>query len=301
MSTIAPELDQPAAVAPRSSTAFTERKLSRLVGSEISGINLKQQLAPETVAALKERLFDRGVLLFRNQHLDPDQHIAFTANFGEVRGYDGGAPRPMVWDSRKGIHGRVARWHTDGTHVEAPATINTINPITLPEGGGGDTIWASTTAAYDRLSPPLQRLAEKLVAIHATTPLVAQEWPRGFGGKFVWSEHPVVTVHPVNGRKALFVSPRYTHEIKDLRPNESADLLKVLFNHITMPEHQARITWEPGSLVVWDNRITQHYAVDDYGDDLRIIHNVGVQGEPRVGVNGLRSRLGAVIPTEELV
>ncbi|MGE4322987.1 MAG: TauD/TfdA dioxygenase family protein [Sphingobium sp.] len=301
MSTIAPSPDAVAAVAPRQAEAFTERRLSRLIGSEISGIDLKRHLSPETVTALKHRLFDRGVLLFRDQHLDTDQHIAFTARFGEVRGYDGGAPRPMIWDSRKGIHGRVARWHTDGTHVEAPATINTINPIVLPEGGGGDTIWASTTAAYDRLSPPLQRLAEKLVAIHATTPLVARDWPRGFGGRFVWSEHPVVTVHPTTGARALFVNPRYTPEIKGLRPNESADLLKMLFNHITLPEHQVRITWEPGSLVMWDNRITQHYAVDDYGDDVRIIHNVGARGEARVGLNGLRSRLGAEIATEDLV
>lgn len=111
----------------------------------------------------------------------------------------------------------------------------------------------------------------------------------------------MVTVHPVTGRKALFVSPRYTPEIVGLRPNESADLLKVLFHHITLPEHQVRIVWEPGSLVIWDNRTTQHYAIDDYDDDIRIIHNVGIKGEPRVGVNGLRSRPGAVIPTEELV
>ncbi len=299
MNAIAPS---PQAPAPSEAQApFAERRLGRLIGSEISGLDLKQPLAPEIVEALKARLFDRGVLYFRNQHLDTEQQIAFTSHFGEVRGYDGGAPRPAVWDSRKGIHGRVARWHADGTHLEAPATINTINPVVLPDGGGGDTIWASTSAAYDRLSPPLQRLAEKLTAIHATTPLRAQDWPQGFGGKFIWSEHPVVTVHPVTGRKALFVSPRYTPEIVGLRPNESADLLKVLFNHIALPEHQVRIIWEPGALVLWDNRITQHYAVDDYDDDLRVVHNVGVKGEPRVGVNGLRSRLGAVIPTEELV
>ena len=301
MSNLAPSPEAPAPVSPKGGAPFGERALARLIGSEISGIDLKQPLPAATVQALKARLFERGVLLFRDQHLTSDQQIAFTGLFGEVRGYDGSDPRPSVWDSRKGIHGRVARWHTDGTHVEAPATINTINPVILPEGGGGDTIWASTSAAYDRLSPPLQRLAEKLVAIHATTPLVATEWPKGFGGKFVWSEHPVVTIHPVTGRKALFVSPRYTPEIKDLRPNESADLLKVFFHHITLPEHQVRIQWEPGSLVIWDNRITQHYAVDDYGDDVRVIHNVGVRGEPRVGVNGLRSRLGAMIPTEELV
>lgn len=131
MSAIALSFETPATIASGFQAPFTERKLGRLIGSEISGIDLKQPLVPETVQALKIRLFDRGVLFFRDQHLNTEQQIAFTSYFGEVRGYDGGAPRPAVWDSRKGIHGRVARWHADGTHVEAPSTINTINPVVL--------------------------------------------------------------------------------------------------------------------------------------------------------------------------
>lgn len=280
---------------------FAARALSPFIGSEVSGLDLKASLDPGAVAALRALLLDRGVLVFRDQFLSPDQQVAFTSYFGRVAA-DGplrpGAPRAGVgvFDSRDEIYGRVSRWHADGTHAEAPSTIKTLQPIELP-AIGGDTIWASTTAAYDRLSEPLKRLAQSLTAVHATTPLRATEWgsPRGFGGQFIWSEHPVVTVHPETHRKALFVSPRYTPEIAGLRPHESAAVLKVFFDHLAQPEHQVRVQWTAGAIVLWDNRSTIHYAVDDYDDALRVVHSVSVEGEPRFGPNGERSRLGAVL------
>jgi taurine dioxygenase len=284
-----------------SDVGFSTNKLSPFIGTEVFDIDLKAPIDDGTVAALRALLLDRGVLFFRNQFLSPEQQIAFTRYFGRVntdRPARPGSPLPGigVFDSRDEIYGRVSRWHADGTHAEAPGTIKTLQPVELPESGG-DTIWASTEAAYDRLSEPLKRLAESLTAVHATTPLRATEWgsPRGFGGQFIWSEHPVVAVHPETGRKSLFVSPRYTPEIVGLRPHESAAVLKVFFDHITQPEHQVRIQWTPGSIALWDNRISQHYAVDDYGDQLRIVHSVSVEGEPRFGPNGERSRLGAVL------
>lgn len=282
-------------------TALNARKLSPFIGSEVEDIDLKQPLDEATVAALRALLLDRGVLFFRNQHLSPEQQIAFTRNFGPVN--TSGPVRPGapvagigVFDSRDEIYGRVSRWHADGTHAEAPSTIKTLQAIVTPEFGG-DTIWASAEAAYDRLSPQLKRLAEQLTAIHATTPLRATEWDssKSFGGQFIWTEHPVVAVHPETGRKSLFVSPRYTPEIKDLRPHESAAVLKVFFDHITQPEHQVRFHWNVGDIALWDNRTAQHYAVDDYGDELRIVYSVSIEGEPRIGVQGQRSKLGAVI------
>ena len=282
-------------------TGLKARKLSPFIGSEIEDIDLKQPLDAAQVDALRALLLDRGVLFFRNQHLSPEEQIAFTRYFGPVN-TDGptrpGAPIAgiSVFDSRDEIYGRVSRWHADGTHAEAPSTIKTLQAIVVPEFGG-DTIWASAEAAYDRLSPPLKRLAEKLTAIHATTPLRATEWgsSKSFGGQFIWSEHPVVAVHPETGRKSLFVSPRYTPELKDLRPHESAAVLKVFFDHITQPEHQVRFHWNVGDIALWDNRTSQHYAVDDYGDELRIVHSVSIGGEPRIGVDGQKSKLGAAI------
>lgn len=286
-------------------TRLNARRLSPFIGSEVSDIDLKQALDEATVADLRALLLDRGILFFRNQHLSPEQQIAFTRYFGPVN-TDGpvrpGAPIAGigVFDSRDEIYGRVSRWHADGTHAEAPSTIKTLQAIVVPQQGG-DTIWASAEAAYGRLSAPLKRLAEQLVAIHATTPLRATEWnsSKSFGGQFIWSEHPVVAVHPETGRRSLFVSPRYTPELKDLRPHESAAVLKVFFEHITQPEHQVRFNWNVGDIALWDNRTSQHYAVDDYGDELRIVHSVSIQGEPRVGVNGFTSKLGGSIKQGE--
>lgn len=290
---------------PVQSVQLNARKLSRFIGSEVYDINLKESLDASTVAAIRALLLERGVLFFRDQYLTDEEQIAFTRYFGEVRTdrpLRPGSPLPGVgvFDSRSGTSGRVARWHADGTHAEAPGTIKTLRAVKLPEIGG-DTIWASTEAAYDRLSAPLKKLAETLTAVHATTPLQAKDWPNGFGGEFIWSKHPVVVVHPETGRKSLFVSPRYTPEIADLRPNESVAVLKILFDHITLPEHQVRIQWTPGSIALWDNRTAQHYAVNDYDDEVRVVHSVSVTGEPRVGVNGQKSRLGAIIKSEELV
>ena len=282
---------------------LTSRKLSPFIGSEVTGIDLKQPLSDETFAAIRALLLDRGVLFFNDQHLSPEQQLAFTQRFGTVNTNGParpGAPIPGVgvFDSRDEIYGRVSRWHADGTHAEAPSTFKTLQAVALPEIGG-DTIWASTEAAYDRLAEPLKRLAESLTAVHATTPLRATEWggTRGFGGEFIWSEHPVVTVHPETGRKSLFVSPRYTPEIVGLRPHESAAVLKLFFDHITQPEHQVRFQWTVGAIALWDNRSALHYAVDDYDYALRIVHSIGVQGEPRVGPAGERSKFGASVKT----
>ncbi len=288
------------AVQAASEIQLQSRALSPFIGSEVVGLDLKKPLGEATIAAVRALLLKRGVLFFDDQHLSPEQQVAFTAQFGFVN--TSGARRPGspapgvgVFDSRDELYGRVSRWHADGTHAEEPSTIKSLQAIVTPEIGG-DTIWASTEAAYDRLSEPLKRLAEALTAIHATTPLRTTEWgsARSFGGDFIWSEHPVVAVHPETGRKSLFVSPRYTPELVGLRPHESVAVLKVFFDHIIQPEHQVRFRWTPGAIALWDNRSALHYAVDDYGQGLRIVHSVSVRGEARVGVNGERSRLGSI-------
>ena len=104
--------------------------------------------------------------------------------------------------------------------------------------------------------------------------------------KFQWYEHPVVTVHPDTGRRALNVNPRFTREIVGLQPHESADLLELFYNHITLPEHTTRVQWQLGTLAVWDNRSSLHYAADDYGSARRRIQSTSVESTARpVGIN----------------
>lgn len=264
-------------------------KLTPFIGSVVHGIDLKERLSDATIAAIRALLLERGVLFFPNQHLTPQQHLDFTARFGPVNITERprmGSPLPgiNVFDSRDQIYGRVSRWHADLTSAERPRAIAVNQAIVLPEVGG-DTLWISAEAAYERLSEPLKRLAESLTAIHAITPIKTTEWGKP-GLKFHWSEHPVVRVHPETGRKSLFVNPRYTPEIVGLRPHESAAVLKVFFDHLLQPEHTVRYRWSVGDIAIWDNRNTLHYAVDDYDDQVRIVHTCGVAGDRPYGVDG---------------
>jgi alpha-ketoglutarate-dependent taurine dioxygenase len=272
---------------------FDAQPLTPFIGSEVNGLDLHQPVSDETIAALRALLLDRGVIFIPGQHLSPQQHLEFAARFGTVDYPD--KPRanaPLhginVFDSRDQVYGRVSRWHSDLTSREEPQSIAVFQPIKLP-AVGGDTQWASTEAAYERLSQPLKDLAEKLTAIHALTPIKVADFGKGEGLGFHWAEHPVVRVHPETGRKSLYVNPRYTAEIVGVRPHESVGILKTLNDHLTQPEHTVRYRWQEGTVALWDNRSTLHYAIDDYGDDLRLVNRVGLKGDRPRGVDALEA------------
>ena len=240
--------------------------------------------------ALQRLLWDRGVIFFHDQHLTPEQQLATTALFGTPKvseDYREGSPIPGIGviDGDNLIAGRVSRWHTDLTSNDLPPTVRLLQAKVLPSKGG-DTLWASTEAAYYRLAEPLQRLADSLTAIHALTPIRYSQIDER-RTKFHWAEHPVVRIHPVTGRRSLFVNPRFTQEIPDFRPHESAATLKLFYDHITQPEFQVRFQWRVGSLAIWDNRNTVHFAVDDYGDERRVMHTSDIEPEAVIGLKDL--------------
>jgi taurine dioxygenase len=254
--------------------------LSPAIGALVEGVHLADTDAA-TIASLRALILKRGVVFLHDQHLTPQQQVDLTARFGPLhagRPSASGIPAGLsVLDSRDRLYGRVSRWHADLSSAQAPITFRVLQAIEAP-GIGGDTLWASCEEAYAQLPPALQEMAEGLTAIHAFVPIRATEW-----GKdklpFHWAEHPVVRVHPETGRKSLFVSPRYTTDVVGLRPHLSASVLKLFFDHLTQPEFAVRFSWRPGSVAIWDNRSTIHYAVDDYGDALRIMHISSVAGE----------------------
>ncbi|MGE4322989.1 MAG: TauD/TfdA dioxygenase family protein [Sphingobium sp.] len=266
---------------------FAIRHLSPFIGTEILGLDLKQEQGEKVREQLRQLLNHRGVLHFPDQNLSPGQQLAATAIWGTPSihsSYREGAPLPGVGiiDSAEEIAGRVSRWHADVTAAEVPTAIRLLQAIELPPHGG-DTHWASTEAAYARLSPALRELADQLTAIHTITPVTLDDFhtPRS---KFQWAEHPVVRVHPDTGRRALYVNPRFTKEIVGLKPHESADLLNIFFNHITVPEHTIRIQWQVGALAVWDNRTSLHYAADDYGQARRRLQGTSAGAYEPAGV-----------------
>ena len=264
------------------------------VGVEIRGLDLSRPLPEAAAAAIRAALFDRGVVFFRDQRLTPEQHIAFAERFApiNVNRFFAHAPgHPQIAEVRKepGQKANIGGgWHTDHSYDEAPALGSILYAREVPPTGG-DTLFASMVAAYDALSEGLKRALEGLRAVHSSRhvfgPGVDREQQRD--GRLRNAElatqdavHPVVIRHPATGRRALYVNPGFTLRFEGWTAEESRGLLDTLYRHAQRPEFQCRFAWRPGSLAFWDNRITWHYAANDYQGERRLLHRVTLEGEP---------------------
>lgn len=265
-------------------------------GAEIAGINLAQD-AQTHAAFLKEALFSYGVIFLRQQQLDFQQHIALAQCFGEVEEHpivEGMKDFPEIIKMHKPA-GEAASfgvgWHSDNSFLAAPSLGSILFAETIPPVGG-DTLFASQTAAYNHLSKPMQKLATSLRAVHtardAYTSSTALEKYEGkaamrYKNHPVLNEqttHDVVISHPATGAKALYVNPMFTTHLEDLEEAESRALLDFFFAHARREEFQCRFRWEKGAVAIWDNRLVQHAALNDYQQFERIIYRVTVKGEP---------------------
>jgi taurine dioxygenase len=274
-----------------------------VIGAEIRGVDLHQPLDSATVAALRTLLLRYKVVFFPGQHLQPAEHTAFAAHFGEltpahpvVPGIEG-QPEVFEIDYTKSAqlraqYGNVASsrgldWHTDVTFVERPPFGSILNAVVIPSHGG-DTLWSNQAAAYEGLSPALQRFLEGLTALHdgraqfqgALDRLEdGGSWDGEAYRKLVPVEHPVVITHPETGERALFVNPGFTSRIVQLNRRESDHLLSYLYEHSVQPEYVVRYHWTAGDVGFWDNRVTQHAVVGDFGTQHRVIQRVTLRGQ----------------------
>jgi taurine dioxygenase len=267
--------------------------LSPALGAIIGGIDLRQPLADADQRAIEQALLDHQVLFFRDQPLEPAQQAAFALRFGDLHIHPlypniPEQPEVLVLDTAVTDVRDNAIWHTDVTFLETPALGAVLAAKQLP-AYGGDTLWASSSAAFETLSKPLQRLLDGLTASHDFTRSFPLE---RFGNTPEALEryhevqrqhppvtHPVVRTHPVTGRKGLFVNEGFTTRINELEPAESEALLRLLFAHSTRPEFSIRWRWQENDVAFWDNRITQHYAVDDYRPARRVMHRATILGD----------------------
>ncbi|MFN6995405.1 MAG: TauD/TfdA dioxygenase family protein, partial [Aquincola tertiaricarbonis] len=206
--------------------------------------------------------------------------------------------RLLELDSRHG--GRANSWHTDVTFEVDYPQVSILRAVVIPPYGG-DTVWANTALAYDELPASLKSLADQLWALHgnhydyAATRIEpdahgAKKYQEVFTRKRIEAEHPLVRVHPVTGERTL-VSGHFIQRFIGYNTQDS-DLLYQLFqNHITRLENTVRWRWQQGDVAIWDNRATQHYATNDYGDQHRVVRRVTVAGDVPVSVDGQRSRV----------
>jgi taurine dioxygenase len=267
--------------------------LSSALGAQISGVDLSRDLNTAQRDAIEQALLTHQVLFFREQPITPQQQTRFAAQFGDLHVHPiypnvPEQPEIMVLDTALTDVRDNAIWHTDVTFLPTPAMGAVLSAKQLP-AYGGDTLWASGIAAFEALSRPLQILLDGLTATHDFTrsfPVerfgsTAQDLAR-------WEEtrrrnpplsHPVIRTHPVSGRKALFVNDGFTSRINELEPAESEAILKLLFAHATRPEFTIRWRWQENDVAMWDNRVTQHYAVDDYRPQRRVMHRATILGD----------------------
>jgi taurine dioxygenase len=252
------------------------RRLSGSLGAEIRGIPL-EKAGPDDAETIRSLLTEHLVLFFPEQRLAPDEHIAFGRLFGELEAHPNlslDAERPEFFELRAaGGAGAIAdEWHSDLSCQAQPSVMAILHMVKCPSYGG-DTLWANMYKAYDELSPPMQELCEGLTALHDAHP---------HGKPETMAVHPVVRVHPVTGRKSLFVNEHFTRRIVEMGHAESDALLRFLTNWATSTRFTVRYPWTAGTIAMWDNRCTQHCVLNDFEGE-RVIQRVTVMGDSPEG------------------
>ena len=246
------------------------RRLSGSLGAEVRGLALTE-VGPAEAEQLLALLMEHQALFFPEQSLSPEAHVAFGRHFGTLEGHPNlkfSSDLPELFELRASYGATADEWHSDLTCQDQPSVLAILNMVACPEIGG-DTMWSNMYKAYEELSPPMQEFCEGLSALHDAHP---------HGQPERMSIHPVVRVHPVTGRKSLFVNEHFTRRIVELSHGESEALLRHLTSWVASPRFTVRYHWTPGTIAMWDNRCTQHYVLNDFEGE-RIIQRVTVMGD----------------------
>ena len=276
------------------SNSIEVRPVAGALGAEIHGIDLADSPSDEQFGTVRRAFLDHQVIFFRDQALDPDSHKELGRRFGElnVHGYYKSLPghpeilpvlkEPEATENIGGV------WHSDVTYLPEPALGSILYALEVP-AAGGDTMFASQYHAYEALSDGMKEMLEGLRAIHSSD-LFTNKASRDAANatrttklaeidETVESSHPVVRTHPETGRKCLFVNGAFTRRIDGWTVEESRPLLDFLYRQAARPEFTCRFRWRQGSIAFWDNRCTQHYALNDYQGYRRTMHRVTLEGD----------------------
>jgi taurine dioxygenase len=288
-------MDAPAHTKHEPASALSVRRLGIFLGAEITGIDLTQRLAPETVEQLKRLHGEHGVLVFPGQRISSENLKRFGRCFGALSVHPfstnaADSPELIVYDNKEGNPPAATDiWHTDETFRQAPPMGTMLCSKIIP-AVGGDTAFASMTAVWEGLSDRWQQFLSGLEAVHDFKPFrglfaddgEGREGLRKYEDLYPPVTHPVVTVHPITGRKLLFVNPQFTLYIKGMAEDESRMVLDMLYRKTLIHEYQYRHRWQPDMVVFWDNRGVQHSALHDYYPERRLMERVTIAGAPPV-------------------
>ncbi|WP_191601342.1 TauD/TfdA dioxygenase family protein [Marinomonas algicola] len=268
--------------------------LSQHIGALIEGIQLAELDEP-AFNELQQAFLKHQVLFFREQTMSPQEHLKLGQRFGQIEAVHpffphlDDADQVVIIETSRGNPPGESFWHTDLTWQEKPSKCSILHAQYVPQTGG-DTVWCSMQAVWDRVPAEQKNYLRTLQGHHALHAFEGSRYDRhetdqpGKQQSFVANKskeyppviHPVVTRHPETGRETLFVNEQFTRSIVGMEDAESQALLNELFALARSPEFQVRFQWQAGSVALWDNRNTQHYAVTDYGDQPRRLHRVTV-------------------------
>ena len=268
-------------------------QLTPSIGATISEISLNKDLNSETIEQIYSALIKHQVIFFRGQDISPETHLKLAESLGEI---DPGHPvyphvegHQSIVLLKNDVNNRpdTNDWHKDLTFKSNPPFASILHGVKVPKVGG-DTLWASMSAAYDELPNGWKEHLEGLEAIHDMGTFRNDFYKEGgidsvnSALKKVGSAvHKIIETHPISGLKYLNVNQSFTRNIINESQGPSDNILQFLYQHISKPEFQVRFHWEDNSIAIWDNRITQHYAVCDYLPELRHMQRVTVINDKR--------------------
>jgi taurine dioxygenase len=264
---------------------------SKGCGAVVNDVQLSD-MSDQELSELRGAFTEYGLLFFRDQQLSPEDHSGFANRFGDIvlnKFFKPVEGQPRIAEVRKEKSQEMnigGGWHTDHSYDEEPAMGSILVARELP-ASGGDTHFANLYAAYEALSPGLQKTLESMRAIHSNVHIYGEN---GFyrttdladqlGGidRVGDATHPVVIKHPESGRKILYVNPGHTIGFEGWSREESFALLDYLYKHVDQPEFTCQFNWQPGSVAFWDNRCTWHFAQNDYQGQSRLMHRITLAG-----------------------
>jgi len=267
-------------------------KLAGALGAYVTDLDVRDVIASDALfAALNAALVEHQVLVLRDQRITPLEQRALAVRFGPIEGHPAyavvaGTHDVQILESTPEKPSKIELWHSDMTFRPSPPMLTMLHGKVIPPYGG-DTLFASQTAAYDALSSDMRRFLDGLTARHDFAHGFKESLAEPGGYERLQSaldanpavDHPVVRTHPMSGRKALYVNELFTVRINELTTAESHAVLELLFRHAVRDEFTARVTWQRDTLLMWDNRSTQHKPVNDFFGQHRRMHRITVAGD----------------------
>ncbi len=262
-------------------TTIECRQIAGALGAEVSGVDFSGPVSDGAMGEVREALIEHQAIFFRDQDLDVQQLLATARLFGEPNVYpfvEGMPEAPEVFEiikTEKDTRNFGGGWHSDSTYLEAPPAYTMLYCREVPDAGG-DTIFASSYAGYESLSQGMRDMIDDLQVVNSAAlaagggraNLVTQSGgmahTRLDQADEIKAVHPAAPVHPDSGRRSLYVNKAHSVQFVGMTPAESQPIIHYLSDQVTKPEHTCRFDWRAGSLAIWDNRCTQHFAINDY-------------------------------------